>query len=155
MRYPKTGEALNQIVADLTQAHMVVHQHHWYMLGHRFIKIHFYLDHVMDELAQQQDDVAERLIEINGSPISTFEEVLEKTNIPDRKGDWNLSMDEHLQIILEAYKQIRDDYEKAIKISADEGDDSTNDMLIGFHTAIEKRIWILAAELGQRPCDGE
>lgn len=155
MRYPKTGEALNELVADLTQAHMVVHQHHWYMLGHRFIKIHFYLDHVMDELAQQQDDVAERLIEINGSPISTFEEVLEKTNIPDRKGDWNLSMDEHIQIILEAYKQIRDDYEKAIKISAEEGDDSTNDMLIGFHTAIEKRIWILAAELGQRPGDGE
>ncbi len=39
---------MNQIIADLTQAHMVVHQHYWYMLGYRFIKIHFYLDHVME-----------------------------------------------------------------------------------------------------------
>ena len=125
------------------------------MLGHRFIKIHFYLDHVMEELANQQDAVAERLIEINGSPISTYEEVLEMTNIPDQVGSWDLSMDERLQLILDAYKQIRDDYERGIKISADEGDQSTNDMLIEFHTAIEKRIWIIAAELGQRPGEGE
>ena len=155
MAYPKTKKIMNEIVADLTQAHMVVHQHHWYMLGHRFIKIHFYLDHVMEELANQQDAVAERLIEINGSPISTYEEVLETTNIPDQIGSWDLSMEERLQLILDAYKQLRDDYERGIKISADEGDDSTNDMLIGFHTAIEKRIWIIAAELGQRPGEGE
>ena len=41
------------------------------------------------------------------------------------------------------------------KVSAAEGDDSTNDMLIEFHTAVEKRIWLLAAELGQRPGAGE
>ncbi|WP_297815770.1 Dps family protein [uncultured Lactobacillus sp.] len=155
MRYEKTQKIMNQIVADLTQAHMVVHQHHWYMLGHRFIKIHFYLDHVMEELADQQDEVAERLIEINGSPISTYEEVLALTKIPDRKGNWELSMDERLELILQAYKQLRDDYEEGIKITAEEGDDSTNDMLIGLHTAIEKRIWIIAAELGERPGRGE
>ncbi|MGQ5709260.1 Dps family protein [Lactobacillus sp. PSON] len=155
MKYPKTEKILNQLVADLTQAHMLVHQHHWYMLGHRFIKIHFYLDHVMEELADQQDTVAERLIEINGSPISTYEEVLDLTKIPDQPGSWDVSMDERLQLILDAYKQLRDDYEEGIKVSADEGDDSTNDMLIEFHTAMEKRIWIIAAEIGQRPGAGE
>lgn len=155
MAYPKTEQALNQIVADLTQTHMLVHQHHWYMLGHRFIKLHFYLDKVMAELADQQDTVAERLIEINGSPISTYEEVLAATKVPDQKGSWDLSMDERFQLILDAYKTIRDDYEEGIKVSAAEGDDSTNDMLIEFHTAIEKRIWLIAAELGQRPGAGE
>ena len=109
----------------------------------------------MEELADQQDEVAERLIEINGSPISTYEEVLALTKIPDRKGNWELSMDERLELILQAYKQLRDDYEEGIKFTAEEGDDSTNDMLIGLHTAIEKRIWIIAAELGERPGRGE
>ncbi len=76
MTYPKTKKIMNEIVADLTQTHMLVHQHHWYMLGRGFLKLHPYLDEVMDELAEQQDGVAERLIEINGSPISTYEEVL-------------------------------------------------------------------------------
>lgn len=155
MAYPKTKKIMNEIVADLTQAHMVVHQHHWYMLGRGFLKLHPYLDEVMDELAEQQDGVAERLIEINGSPISTYEEVLEETNIPDQVGSWDLSMEERFQLIVNAYKQLRDDYERGIKISEDEGDDSTNDLLIVYHTDVEKRIWMMSAELGQRPGEGE
>ena len=31
MTYPKTKKIMNEIVADLTQTHMLVHQHHWYM----------------------------------------------------------------------------------------------------------------------------
>ena len=50
---------------------------------------------------------------------------------------------------------MRDDYERGIKISEGEGDDSTNDLLISYHTAIEKRIWMMSAELGQRPGEGE
>ena len=145
MTYPKTKKIMNEIVADLTQTHMLVHQHHWYMLGRGFLKLHPYLDEVMDELAEQQDGVAERLIEINGSPISTYEEVLEETNVPDQLGSWDLSIEERFQLIVNAYKQLRED----------EGDDSTNDLLIAYHTAVEKRIWMMSAELGQRPGEGE
>ena len=42
-----------------------------------------------------------------------------------------------------------------IKISEDEGDNSTNDLLIAYHTAVEKRIWMMSAELGKRPGEGE
>ena len=83
------------------------------------------------------------------------EEVLEETNIPDQIGSWNLSIEERFQLIINAYKQLRDDYERGIKISEGEGDDSTNDLLISYHTAIEKRIWMMSAELGQRPGEGE
>lgn len=155
MAYPKTKKIMNEIVADLTQTHMVVHQHHWYMLGRGFLKLHPYLDGVMEELAEQQDGVAERLIAINGNPISTYEEVLEETNVPDQIGSWDLSIEERFQLIINAYKQLRDDYERGIEISEGEGDDSTNDLLISYHTAIEKRIWMMSAELGQRPGEGE
>lgn len=33
--------------------------------------------------------------------------------------------------------------------------ETTNDLLISYHTAIEKRIWMMSAELGQRPGEGE
>lgn len=106
-------------------------------------------------MANQQDTVAERLIEINGNPISTYEEILKLTNILDQVGSWDLPMDERIKLIVDAYKHIRDDYERGIKISAEEGNDSTNYMLIKFHTAIEKRIWILVTEIGERPGAGE
>ena len=60
MKYPKTKEILNQAVADTTQLMMVVRQQHWYMRGPEFLKLHPYLDEVMDELDEQRDLISER-----------------------------------------------------------------------------------------------
>lgn len=151
MKYPKTKEILNQLVADLTQLHMIVHQHHWYMRGNRFLKLHPYLDDVMAELAAQLDEVSERLVTLDGSPVSTLKEIAEKTEIPDEKGNWDETIDERYAKIIDGYRYLEKLYEKGIEASDEEGDYSTNDMLTGFHTAIEKRIWMMAAEIGKAP----
>ena len=44
MKYPQTKEVLNQLVADLSQLSMVVHQTHWYMRGTNFLKLHPLMD---------------------------------------------------------------------------------------------------------------
>lgn len=151
MKYPKTKEILNQAVADFIQLHMVVHQHHWYMRGSRFLKLHPYLDDVMDELAEQLDEISERLVTLDGSPVSTLGEVVEMTKIPDEKGNWNETIDERYAKIIDDYRYLEKLYEKGIEVSDEEGDYSTNDMLTSFHTAVEKRIWIMTAEIGKAP----
>ncbi|RVU71340.1 DNA starvation/stationary phase protection protein [Lactobacillus xujianguonis] len=151
MKYPETKKVLNQLVADLTQMHMVVHQHHWYMRGERFLKLHPYLDHVMDELADQLDQVSERLVTLDGSPVSTLGEIVKMTKIPDEKGNWDETINERYAKIIDGYHYLDKLYEKGIEVSAKEGDDSTNDMLIAFHTAVEKRIWMMSAEIGKAP----
>lgn len=149
MKYSETKEILNQLVADLSQLHMVVHQHHWYMRGNRFLTLHPYLDEVMDELDSQLDFVAERLVTLDGSPVSTLSEIAEKTKIPDEKGNWDETIDERYAKIIDGYRYLDRLYEKGIEVSDKEGDASTNDMLTGFHTAVEKRIWMMSAELGK------
>lgn len=151
MKYPKTKEVLNQLVADLTQMHMIVHQHHWYMRGNRFLKLHPYLDDVMDELADQLDQVSERLIALDGSPVSTLSEIAAKTKIKDEKGNWNETIDERYGKIVDGYHYLDDLYQKGLEVSDEEGDYSTNDMFTGFHTAIEKRIWMMSAEINKAP----
>ena len=151
MKYSETKEILNQLVADLRQLHMVVHQHHWYMRGSRFLTLHPYLDEVMDELDSQLDFVAERLVTLDGSPVSTLSEIAKMTKIPDEKGNWDETIDERYAKIIDGYRYLDKLYEKGIEVSDKEGDASTNDMLTGFHTAIEKRIWMMSAELGKAP----
>lgn len=151
MKYSETKEILNQLVADLSQLHMVVHQHHWYMRGSRFLTLHPYLDEVMDELDSQLDFVAERLVTLDGSPVSTLSEIAKMTKIPDEKGNWDETIDEIYAKIIDGYRYLDKLYEKGIEVSDKEGDASTNDMLTGFHTAIEKRIWMMSAELGKAP----
>ena len=151
MKYSETKEILNQLVADLSQLHMVVHQHHWYMRGSRFLTLHPYLDEVMDELDSQLDFVAERLVTLDGSPVSTLSEIAKMTKIPDEKGNWDETIDERYAKIIDGYRYLDKKRKKGIEVSDKEGDASTNDMLTGFHTAIEKRIWMMSAELGKAP----
>ena len=81
MKYEKTKVVLNQLVADLSQLAMVVHQTHWYMRGTNFLKLHPLMDDWMDDLNDQLDEISERLIALDGSPYSTLSEMVEHTRL--------------------------------------------------------------------------
>ena len=50
MKFEKTKEVLNQLVADLSQMSMVIHQTHWYMRGPGFLTLHPMMDDFMDDV---------------------------------------------------------------------------------------------------------
>ncbi len=78
MKFEKTKEILNQLVADLSQFSVVIHQTHWYMRGPEFLTLHPQMDEYMDQINEQLDVVSERLITLDGSPFSTLREFAEK-----------------------------------------------------------------------------
>ncbi|EAN09707.1 Dps family protein, partial [Enterococcus faecium DO] len=82
MKFQQTKEVLNQLVADLSQMSVVVHQTHWYMRGPGFLTLHPMMDEFMDDLNAQLDEVSERLITLDGSPYSTLRD-LQITQNPD------------------------------------------------------------------------
>lgn len=83
MKYQETKETLNQLVADLSQMAMIIHQTHWYMRGTNFLKLHPLMDQFMDEINDQLDVISERLLTLDGEPYSTLKEVATHTKIKD------------------------------------------------------------------------
>ena len=69
MSKEQTKQVLNQLVADLSQQSVIVHQAHWYMRGATFITMHPLMDQHMELLDAQLDEVSERLITLGGAPI--------------------------------------------------------------------------------------
>ncbi|HFC9197387.1 TPA: DNA starvation/stationary phase protection protein [Enterococcus faecium] len=151
MKFEQTKEVLNQLVADLSQMAMVVHQTHWYMRGPGFLTLHPMMDDFMDDLNDQLDVISERLITLDGSPYSTLKEMAENTKIPDEIGNWDRTISERLATLGEGYRYLADLYQKGIEVSGEEGDDPTQDIFIGFKTDTEKRIWMIQAYLGEAP----
>lgn len=151
MKYEKTKEILNQLVADLSQAVVVIHQAHWYMRGTSFMRLHPLMDDYMDQLNGDLDEISERLITLDGAPYSTMEEFIEHTGIKSEKGSYAKDMNDHLAHVVEIFRYIADKYQEGIEVSAEEGDDVTNDILIGAKTIVEKNIWMLQATQGKAP----
>ena len=147
MNFTSTKDVLNQMVADLSQMSMVIHQTHWYMRGFGFLYLHPLMDDYKSEIDDQLDIVAERLVALNGSPVSTLQEISEKTKISSEPGTYDKSMSELLNNLLTDYKYLDNLYTDGIKISGDENDFASQDIMITFKELLEKRIWMISAQL--------
>lgn len=151
MKYGKTKEILNQLVADLSQFSVVIHQTHWYMRGPEFLALHPLMDEFMDELNGQLDVISERLITLDGAPYSTLQEFIDHTKIADEVGTYERTIPERMAVLVKNYRYLADLYKKGIEVAGEEGDDSSQDIFTSFNTDIEKKIWMLQAKLGFAP----
>lgn len=151
MKFEQTKEVLNQLVADLSQFSVVIHQTHWYMRGPEFLTLHPKMDEYMDQINDQLDVISERLITLDGAPYSTLQEFADHTGIEDEIGTYERTIPERMEKLVEGYRYLADLYQKGIDVSGDEGDDSTQDIFIANKTDIEKNIWMLQAKLGKAP----
>ena len=84
-QFPKTMEQLNQLIADISQLETNIQQTHWYMRGSEFFRLHPQMDEYNEELGEQLDEIAERLIALGGSPYATTHEFIDHTGLPDEK----------------------------------------------------------------------
>lgn len=146
-----TKKILNQAVADLSQAAAVIHQIHWYIRGTSFFTIHAKMDEYLDQINDQQDEIAERLITIGGAPFSTLTEFIENTKIPDKKGDFGVSTAEHLTCLLECYKYLGKLYKEGIETAEGDADAVTADLFTSLKASIDKSIWMISSYLSQNP----
>lgn len=151
MSREKTKEVLNQAVADLSQFAAVIHQTHWYLRGPAFLTMHPKMDDYMDEINEQLDEIAERLITIGGSPYSTLTEFSEYSQIPEKPGSFDVPVEEHIKCLLNGYRYIQGLYQKGIDAASEENDSVTEDLFTSLKAPIEKNIWMFAATLGQAP----
>ncbi|MBK0348696.1 DNA starvation/stationary phase protection protein [Aerococcaceae bacterium zg-ZJ1578] len=151
MKFTQTKVALNQLVADLSQASTAIHQIHWYLRGANFITWHERMDDYRNQIESQLDEVAERLIIIDGAPFSTLEEFVKETKIKSIEGHYNRNLSDHLTRLIEIFRTLIEDYHHVIDVAGDESDNVSEDMAIGFKGELEKLVWMLQAELGNAP----
>ena len=146
-----TKAILNQAVADLSVAHSILHQVHWYMRGAGFMVWHPKMDEYMTELDGYLDEMSERLITLGGAPYSTLKEFSENSELVELPGDYSLSLEEQLARVVAVYRHLDTLFTKGFEVSDQEGDSVTNDIFNVAKASIEKTIWMLQAELGEAP----
>ena len=142
---------LNQAVADLSVAHTIFHQIHWYMRGRGFMVWHPKMDDYMEEVDSFLDEMSERLITLGGSPFSTLAEFSQHSQLTEVPGDYSLSIEEHLRRVVAVFVYLSELFTKGFEVSDQEGDSVTNDIFNVAKASVEKPIWMLQAELGQAP----
>lgn len=142
----KTIERLNILVADLNVLYRKVQNYHWNVVGPEFFYVHEKLEEFYNEISDQNDDVAERILAIGGRPYATLKDYLEITTLKEAKNE-EISC-------LDALRQVKDDFEhikaeivKTKEVSDSENDYGTSAMLDEYIDFYAKNIWMLTATL--------
>ena len=149
--FAATKAVLNQAVADLSVAHAIFHQIHWYMRGPGFLIWHPKMDDYMEELDGYLDEMSERLITLGGAPFSTLKEFSEASQLKEVPGDYGLSLEEQLSRVVAVFRYLADLFARGLAASDEEGEDVSNDLFNVAKASVEKNIWMLQAELDQAP----
>ncbi|WP_068449377.1 Dps family protein [Caviibacter abscessus] len=133
---------LNQFLADLTVLSKKVQNYHWNIKGHGFFSIHVKLDEIYEQLNEEIDVIAERILALGNRPLSSLKEYLEIANIKEATST-EIDIDSALNSLKEDVSYIISSA-KEIKVLADEKNDyGTSSIIDNFIVEYEKLNWML------------
>ncbi|MBP1969089.1 starvation-inducible DNA-binding protein [Virgibacillus natechei] len=146
---------VNHLIANQGILFVKLHQYHWHVQGPHFFTLHEKFEELYNESNQYFDAFAERLIVIGERPYSTLAEYLEHASISEETYETKIPAEKMVSNLVNDYRTIRDGTDKAIELAAKEGDNVTEDMLVGYKESLDKNIWMLQAYLGNDALEGQ
>ncbi|MFN2747519.1 MULTISPECIES: Dps family protein [Bacillus] len=142
----KLKTTVNKQVANWTVLYVKLHNYHWYVKGKDFFTLHEKFEELYTESAQYIDDLAERLLAMQGSPVGTMKECLELSSI--KEADGSETAEQMVQNIYDDFSTVADELKSGIELAEEVNDETTGDMFLAIHQSIEKHNWMLKAYLG-------
>ena len=140
-------EALNKQLANNTVLWTKLHNYHWYVKGPNFFSLHAKFEELYDAVGVYVDDLAERILTLDGEPIAKLTEALEESSIDE--AEYGLDAKAMVKQLTEDFEVLSAELAQAVKTADEAGDDRTADMFTGISQDIEKNNWMLKSYLGQ------
>lgn len=139
----KVSEKLNDLLSNIQVAYQNVRGFHWNITGKQFFKLHEKFEEVYNDLNEKADEVAERILMLEGKPVHAFSEYLKRAEIKEKV---NVSSDQAtVKELLEMVVILLKNEREILALADENNDDGTVDLMTGFITGQEKTIWMLNA----------
>ncbi|WP_078595440.1 Dps family protein [Evansella clarkii] len=145
MANEKTTEILNRQVANWNVLFVKLHNYHWYVKGVNFFKLHEKFEELYNEAAGHIDELAERLLTLQGEPVASMREFLEIATIKEAQGE--RASKDMVKVLSDDFTQLSEELNSDIENLEEMGDEATADMLIAVRQSVEKHNWMLRSFL--------
>lgn len=135
---------MNLFLANQTVLYMKFHNLHWFVTGRNFFTLHQKFEDLYNSAGEIADEVAERLLALEQSPLASYDEILKIATIKERKSGLVESADA-VKIVLDDLNLLIKDAIEIRKLAGDAGDAGTEDMFVQYVKDYEKLRWMLKA----------
>jgi len=143
----KLVTTVNKQIANWTVLYVKLHNYHWFVKGKNFFTLHEKFEEFYTEAAVHIDELAERLLALEGAPVATMRESLELASI--KEADGSETAEQMVQNIYDDFSVLVDELKEGMDLAGEVGDETTGDMLLAIHQSLEKHNWMLKSFLGK------
>ncbi|SDR88981.1 starvation-inducible DNA-binding protein [Polaribacter sp. KT25b] len=120
---------------------------HWNIKGKNFFQLHVKFEEFYTDSQVKIDEIAERILTLQGKPLHTFEDYLANSSVAVGK---NISNDvEGVELVVNSLSELLKIERTILGISDEADDEGTNSMMSDFIAEQEKTIWMLNSWLGK------
>ncbi|MGP4039608.1 Dps family protein [Gracilibacillus sp. D59] len=137
---------LNQLLSNHFVLYVKLHRYHWFVQGRHFFQLHATFEEMYNQIAEDLDEVAERILAIDGKPLAVMSKYLEEATLVEANADDKEN--EIIQQLMDNYKQIISEIRnEGLHLANENNDEPTADLLIALQGRYEKYVWMLSAYL--------
>ncbi|MFO8035679.1 MAG: DNA starvation/stationary phase protection protein [Anaerolineales bacterium] len=137
------NQHLNVLIADFTVFYQKLRHYHWNVKGPQFFKLHEKFEEIYTEVGDVIDELAERVVGLDGVPLHTLADMLDATSLeedPDMPAP-GVMVDRSIADMETLTESLQDIIEKA----EDAEDRTTTNLLDDIKDGLEAHLWMLKA----------
>lgn len=138
-----TVSALQQLLADFQVFYTNLRGLHWNVKGKNFFVLHSQFENLYNNAAEKVDEIAERILMLDGVPAHNFSEYLKVSKV--KESGYVTDGDAGLAHVAETYKHLIATERNILKLASEAGDEATVAMMSDYIKEQEKMIWMLVA----------
>ncbi|MEP2771550.1 MAG: DNA starvation/stationary phase protection protein [Fulvivirga sp.] len=145
MTNTKLIDKLNVLLSDYQIYYQNLRGFHWNIQGKHFFQLHEKFEELYLDTAAKVDEIAERILTIDGKPLHSFEDYVKNSTISPKKDVHDgeaavLGIKTDLDELIALQNEIKE-------IAAESDDNATEDMMIGYNEQQQKTRWMMKAWL--------
>jgi starvation-inducible DNA-binding protein len=138
---------LNGLLANFQIYYQNLRGLHWNIKGKNFFQLHVKFEEFYTDSQIKIDDIAERILTLQGKPLHTFADYLANSSVAVGK---DISNDvEGVELVVNSLSELLKNERLILDLSDKADDEGTNSMMSDFIAEQEKTIWMLNSWLGK------
>lgn len=133
---------LNDLLANYHIHYQKLRGCHWNVKGQNFFTLHIKFEELYTQALLTIDELAERILTLGKPPYSTFDDYIKKSTLKEIQ-TIGLKDTAMVKAIIDDMAKLIEMERELLDLTADAGDDGTNDMINRFMQFKEKNTWML------------
>ena len=141
----KLSERLNNLLADYQMFYQNLRGLHWNIKGKEFFELHLKFEEYYDDAVIKVDEIAERILTLEGTPLHTFSDYLKNSDIKEENNVSNGK--QGVEIIINNISILILKEREILSLAGEADDEGTVSLMSDYIAQTEKTMWMLKSYL--------